>query len=561
MKTKHYLLFFLLLAVQLSYGQQAKDTPQAKNQREKPIKQKELVLKIKDHLKSQVQKETSLRRNDDPSVLPSHGYEVLYEDGITGEYEWSFSYIRDEQNRIKSATFSDTIEKENIYKVDVIYNNNGLISTLTIAGFFGPIPIPIYKDSFEYHDVYTDYVIASYSYEYERIWELYSGFRNKIEVDANNHISKIISESYNDNWDEDPSWSTNKITHIYYINNRISYVIDSYYSLNNEISYEEKYSFIYNQNEISGFIIQNKYSNDVFWQNKLKIDDLTYDSYKFEYVRPFILQIFESSYSETVYDLFRYDEVHELLPTSIGAKSYKEYIWSNDKWLNVSKTETQANNNEFEYVVSNWNNSTLAYELSKRYLVTKSQNSTQVIRQSYENDEWVNKQKLITYSNKDQSFNLGMEEYPYSDYLWVQNDWKLYEEWKIELIKDPQTGKHLLVNKSFFDWDVNERLVYQKTIYTRWGPFSGDNTHVKFIENNPQASIYPNPCNNQLYIQLPQHNNPMEIVISDINGKKVHQTQSENNLLFIDFSKFKQGVYFIKIANGQFTEIQKIVKY
>jgi hypothetical protein len=568
MKTKHYLLCLLLFAVQLNYGQYAKYKHDllAKNQRSKPIKQNEQVLKIKNNLKTQVQKETSLRRNEDPEIFPSHGY-VVYYDGLEAEYGWNFFYIRDDQNRIKSATYYDTIEKENYYKIDVNYNKNGLITSLTIFDFWGPITIPEYKDSFEYHDVYTDYITASYTYEFEGKWELYEGYRKKITVDGNNNITEIISESYNDYWDQNQTWTIDNTTNIFYINNRIAFIIDSLYSWDDDMSYEEKYTFLYNQNEISGFIIQNKYNNDILWQNKLKVEDLDYNNYKFDYVKPFILKSFENPYIESVYDIFRYNEndEHILFPAYIDVKSYKEYTWFNDEWIYTSKTEISDNNNEFEYVFSNWNNSSLTYELSKRLLVTKSVNSTQTIWQTYEDNEWVNKEKFILYSllnfNKAYFLNLDDDENPYAYYIWEQNNWKLNDEWKIEIVTDPQTGKYLYVNKSYFYWGLNESRLYNKIIYTQWGPFAGDNTSVKLIEKNPFASIYPNPCNNQLYIQLPENNNPIEIVISDINGKKVYQTQNDNSLLSIDFSELKQGVYFIKIRNGQLSEIHKIVKY
>lgn len=225
--------------------------------------------------------------------------------------------------------------------------------------------------------------------------------------------------------------------------------------------------------------------------------------------------------------------------------------------------EIKKNTSNIEYLVSSWDSSILDYVISKRYIFVKFLDKTQVIIQYYQDGEWINIVKYISYPKRE-LLGVGTivfpNDYPYSNYYWSDDDWKLNNEWKIELVKDEQTGIHLYLIKSqsYLDEFGIKTNNYQKLIYTKWGP---KNTNINIVNKSELPLIYPNPCFDGILIQLPLSNKVSNVIISDINGKDIYQCQIDSISHFIDFNKFKSGVYFIKIDNGIQYNTQKILKY
>ena len=77
--------------------------------------------------------------------------------------------------------------------------------------------------------------------------------------------------------------------------------------------------------------------------------------------------------------------------------------------------------------------------------------------------------------------------------------------------------------------------------------------------NLDAISIYPNPSNDFINIQVGHNENRMEsIEITDILGKKVFETKFENR---INISNLTQGVYFITLITNENEEFtKKIIK-
>lgn len=72
-----------------------------------------------------------------------------------------------------------------------------------------------------------------------------------------------------------------------------------------------------------------------------------------------------------------------------------------------------------------------------------------------------------------------------------------------------------------------------------------------------KPQIYPNPASTEITIIL---NNEFALIMTDINGKIVHDQELNKDRNTIDLSKIKQGVYFLKLYNSGKVFQTKIVK-
>ena len=90
--------------------------------------------------------------------------------------------------------------------------------------------------------------------------------------------------------------------------------------------------------------------------------------------------------------------------------------------------------------------------------------------------------------------------------------------------------------------------------------FNDQTVSIESINNELSFSIYPNPTQGNLTIQLESTVNSLQII--DVTGKII---MTENNLTvgnnFINLESLKAGMYFIKLTNNSDNSIQRIIKY
>ena len=63
------------------------------------------------------------------------------------------------------------------------------------------------------------------------------------------------------------------------------------------------------------------------------------------------------------------------------------------------------------------------------------------------------------------------------------------------------------------------------------------------------TSIYPNPFNNMLYVELPDAGGVFELVLYDLHGKEIVRQKSNERLSGIQTNDLKKGLYLLKITN------------
>jgi hypothetical protein len=80
------------------------------------------------------------------------------------------------------------------------------------------------------------------------------------------------------------------------------------------------------------------------------------------------------------------------------------------------------------------------------------------------------------------------------------------------------------------------------------------------LEINTDISVYPNPTNTKLTIEIPHMTKECTLTISNINGQECKRQQIKACKTQIDISKLVSGVYFVKVTNDKIFEVHKIIK-
>lgn len=79
-------------------------------------------------------------------------------------------------------------------------------------------------------------------------------------------------------------------------------------------------------------------------------------------------------------------------------------------------------------------------------------------------------------------------------------------------------------------------------------------------QNAFQIRTYPNPTQDNLHISIGNFDEPLNYVITDITGKTVKNGTLSQADTTIALGGFTFGIYFVKITNGLYTEVVKVIK-
>ncbi len=71
------------------------------------------------------------------------------------------------------------------------------------------------------------------------------------------------------------------------------------------------------------------------------------------------------------------------------------------------------------------------------------------------------------------------------------------------------------------------------------------------------VKLYPNPVVNTLYIEGVQD---ARIIIYDITGRKVYETNAVTKTVMVNVSAYPNGIYLMRIQKGQAVETKKLIK-
>lgn len=117
---------------------------------------------------------------------------------------------------------------------------------------------------------------------------------------------------------------------------------------------------------------------------------------------------------------------------------------------------------------------------------------------------------------------------------------------------------------SYQDYDFNPTQgisYYRLKTVDNDGKFVYSNVVAVYYQNQAQLSIYPNPFNNLLNIQLPHPQENLEITVTDLTGKlifKQHYTQISK--IEFNTNNWTPGLYILRLKNENLDLTEKIIK-
>lgn len=122
-------------------------------------------------------------------------------------------------------------------------------------------------------------------------------------------------------------------------------------------------------------------------------------------------------------------------------------------------------------------------------------------------------------------------------------------------INVPTAGVHTISFSMREDGFEMDKFVLSK-VYTKptgTGPAEvlvdcGENDNKVYSNTLKETKIkvYPNPAND--FIQIAGTQEGDEIIIYDLNGRKIYHTKTNSNIKHMDISRLKRGIYIISIS-------------
>ncbi len=99
-------------------------------------------------------------------------------------------------------------------------------------------------------------------------------------------------------------------------------------------------------------------------------------------------------------------------------------------------------------------------------------------------------------------------------------------------------------------------------------PVIEDTINKKIIKDETfpeqQVRIYPNPTQGIISLEIPsdeENNEPIQIIVLDINGKVLMNKLNEALMTKVDLSRQPDGIYILKLKKGIKTSQWKIIKH
>lgn len=154
-----------------------------------------------------------------------------------------------------------------------------------------------------------------------------------------------------------------------------------------------------------------------------------------------------------------------------------------------------------------------------------------------ENCNWGNGSTLVEYTNY--GINCSLWKNVFDKYLAV---------------------KMLTQSDTLLGWVKLSVYGYDKAIIKSYAVQKSVKSQIEEIKNEKLFSVFPNPSNNFININIHELVRENYLTILGENGQILNKYTIVNPFTHIDISNLKSGVYFLKMSNNERFEVRKIVK-
>ncbi|MCF8276364.1 MAG: T9SS type A sorting domain-containing protein [Flavobacteriales bacterium] len=124
-----------------------------------------------------------------------------------------------------------------------------------------------------------------------------------------------------------------------------------------------------------------------------------------------------------------------------------------------------------------------------------------------------------------------------------------YDAWELT-----SNGYWFVVGQAAYSWGLDVDLAIFPVIDEN-DP-AGVSEHEDF-----QVSLYPNPCSNQLYFELPSNSNVATVEVFDMSGKQVNLSSVNWSNNSLDVSAIQPGMYFVQLSSKKGFWTERFIKY
>jgi hypothetical protein len=245
--------------------------------------------------------------------------------------------------------------------------------------------------------------------------------------------------------------------------------------------------------------------------------------------------------------------------------------WLNNAWVNDSRAICIINNNYFNglpYLTEIWINNAWENFYKYTYTFDVNNNMLSLLRQAWLNNYWENTYK-ITFSPDASGNNLNTLQEVWQNNNWVNDDRYTYT---YDANGNSLSGKYETFQNGiwkdsmgyFPNWSIYYPNSISNDFYTsivahRYAASyqSFNSTGISKANNITNISIYPNPVEDQLYIESAS-NACIEII--NLNGQTIKSINTNSTLTTTDLSNIPSGLYTLKIITSNEVHFRKFIK-
>jgi Secretion system C-terminal sorting domain len=211
--------------------------------------------------------------------------------------------------------------------------------------------------------------------------------------------------------------------------------------------------------------------------------------------------------------------------------------WQTNAWVNHFRVTFtyDANGNLLTFLEEEWQTNAWVNYWRFTYTYDANGNRLTELDETWQTNAWVNDYRnTYTYDANGNSIT-GKDD------AWQSGNW------------EPGMGYlYLYSQKQYLYWLYN--------IYRYEAHYITITGIADIQATNSNLSVFPNPANDKITIEISGKTNESNLAIVNIEGQELIKQKISNRKIQIDISNLPSGVYFVRLTNDKTVEVGKFIK-